>query len=74
MIIILQLLSVITLTLLFSWESKDVKITTLDQEEYNHRNKVYYFVGVACGTIVYAIIMTTLGLLRIRIPPKAVRQ
>ena len=58
--------------LLFLWESEGVKIMSLHQEEYNYRNKVFYFVGVACLTVLYAVTMTTLGFTGIKIPPKAV--
>lgn len=63
----------IVITLLFVWESEGVKISSLDQDEYNYRNRVYYFVGVACITIMYAIVMTILGVAGVIIPSKAVR-
>lgn len=63
--------SVVMILLLFLWESEGVKITSLHQEEYNYRNKVFYFVGVACLTILYAVTMTTLGFTGVKIPPKA---
>ena len=58
--------------LLFVWESEGVKITSLNQEDYNYRNKVFYYVGVACITIMYSVVMTVLGCGGVKIPSKAV--
>lgn len=58
--------------LLFVWESEGVKITSLNQEDYNYRNKVFYYVGVACITIMYSVVMTILGCSGVKIPSKAV--
>ena len=62
----------ITIGLLSSWESEGVKITSLNQEEYNYRNRIYYFVGVSCITVLYSVAMTTLGFMGIKVPSKAV--
>ena len=56
----------ITIGLLSSWESEGVKITSLNQEEYNYRNRIYYFVGVSCITVLYSVAMTTLGFMGIK--------
>lgn len=64
----------ITLVLLFAWESEGINVTTLDQGEYNYRNRIYCYVGVACITILYAVVMPMLGLAGVKIPSKAVSQ
>lgn len=70
--LLFQVLSTISIVLLFVWESNGVKITTLNQHEYNYRNYLFYFVGVVCISILYAVTMTTLGFAGVRLPSKAV--
>ena len=64
-----QLLAVTVIILVFVWTSEGETILTLNTEDKNYRNEVYYYIALACVTVVYAAAMMVLGCAGLRIPP-----
>ena len=54
--------------IILSWESRGVRIFSLDEEEFNYRNVMFFFVSVCSVTLLYTLIMTGLGCLKMNLP------
>ena len=59
-------------TLTLTWESSGVTVQDLDTATFQFRGRILAFVVVGCVTIVYAITLTTVGLVGVKVHAKLV--
>lgn len=63
-------LSIISVSLILSWESQGVTVHDLDTPSFQFRGRVLTFMVVGCITIVYAVTMVTVGLVGVKVHAK----
>ena len=66
-----QLLGVTAVVLVFLWRSRGVTILdpNMNQGSYSFRDHFIGYIAVACVSILYSVVMTTLGMGGLNIPP-----
>ena len=69
-----QLLGITAVVLVFLWHSEGVSILdpSMSEGSYSFRNRFIGYVAVACISVLYSVVMTTLGMGGLNIPPSLV--